>query len=122
MGLFDTFVPQPALPCPVCRKELRAWQGYYGPCLLLVWTQGIGHPQATDLHVDVDGVALPDEFLIYSRDCACFDHGVEAVGRCVDGLWQSTEYLTAQLVEHFYYARPKAERSARADTLRKAGL
>jgi hypothetical protein len=44
------------------------------------------------------------------------------VGRCIDGVWQSSEYLTADLVDRFYYYLPKAQRSARRDSLRKAGL
>jgi hypothetical protein len=123
MGFFDTYVPRPALQCPVCHTELRDWQGKDGPCLLLVWTQGSREPQPTDLEIDRSSLSvLPDEFLIYSYDCACFDRRVEAVGRCVDGVWQSTEFLTADLVERFHYRRPKAERRALAERLRKAGL
>jgi hypothetical protein len=77
MGFFDTYIPQPLLQCPECHRELRDWQGKGGPCLLLMWTQGTRQPRATDLDVDVARVALPDEFLIYSYDCACFEHGVE---------------------------------------------
>jgi hypothetical protein len=106
----------------VCHKELRDWQGKGGPCLGLVWAQGSRQPRATDLDVDIAALALPDEFLIYSYDCACFEHGVEAVGRCIAGVWQTTEYLTAKLVDRFYYALPKVEREARVDKLRRAGL
>jgi hypothetical protein len=122
MGLFDTYIPQPPLTCPVCGTALGNWQGKDGPCLLLLWTQRIREPRATDSDVDAKGVALPDEFLIYSYDCACFDYGVEVVGRCVDGVWQLSEFLTAELVDRFYYTLPRAERSVRIERLREAGL
>jgi hypothetical protein len=122
MGFFDTYVPDPALRCPACCGELRNWQGKDGPCLLLTWQQGSGEALATDPELDVRGVALPHEFLIYSYDCACFEGGVEAVGCCIDGVWRSTAYLTAEQVDRFYYSLPKAQRTARAEKLRKAGL
>jgi hypothetical protein len=77
----------------------------------------------TSAEVDVDRIgALPSEFLICSRDCVCFPDGVEAIGRSAAGVWQSTEFLTADLVDRFHFSRPKAERSARVESLRKAGL
>jgi hypothetical protein len=122
MGFFDTYIPRPALMCPVRGRELRDWQGKDGPRLLLVWEQGIRLPRNTSLEGDVEGLTLPEEFLIYSYDCQCFPRGVEAVGRCVDGVWQSTALLTADLVERFYYFLPKSERQSRIERLRKAGL
>src|SRR5690349_4171149 len=116
MGWFDAYVPRPSLKCPACGAELTRWQGNDGPCLLLVWEQGRREPHPTSAEVCVDGIGpLPSEFLICSRDCACFPHGVEAVGRTSEGVWQSTEFLTADLVDRFHYSRPKAERSARAE-------
>jgi hypothetical protein len=123
MGLFDTYVPDPPLTCPMCRRILEGWQGKDGPCLLLCWRQGVQQPDKTAVDVDLDSVALPSEFLLYSSDCTCFEHGVEAVGRCAsDGVWRSTEYLTAPLVDRFHYALTRAERSARIERLRAAGL
>jgi hypothetical protein len=122
MGMFDSYVPQPMLKCPVCGEDLRDWQGKDGPCLLLVWRQGVRRPRATDLEVDIDALSLPSEFLVRSHSCDCFEYGIEAVGRCVDGVWRETRFLTADLLEHFYYWQPKAWRTARAARLRQAGL
>jgi hypothetical protein len=102
MGTFDTYDPTPLLKCPVCGNELRDWQGKDGPSLLLVWQQGVRRPRATNLEVNVVGLSLPPVFSLRSFTCACFEHGVEAVGRCIDGVWQETRFLTADLVEQFY--------------------
>jgi hypothetical protein len=122
MSMFDSYVPEPMLKCPVCGTDLRDWQGKDGPNLLLVWRQGVRRPQPTDLEVAVNHLSLPPEFLLRSSTCQCFGNGIEAVGRCIDGVWSETQLLTADLVEHFYYWQPKAWRAALAARLRDAGL
>ncbi len=102
MGMFDYYEPNPPLLCPVCRTALMEWQGKDGPCWLFLWRQG--YPAPTEQRVDAEsGIAiegmeqerLPDEFLIYSYDCDC-PSPVEAVGKTHEGVWASTELVTAE--------------------------
>ena len=75
-----------------CQTVLDDWQGVDGPCVLLVWQQGLSRPvgqrvdadSATDPEV-VAGLSLPDRFIIYT-DCP-HGHRVDVDGSCVDGTW-----------------------------------
>ncbi len=102
VGMFDTFVPVPALACPVCGGPLRCWQGKDGPCLLFVWTQGERRPDSTVDDVVTDGSALPAEFAIYSYDCPCVDP-VDAVGRCENGVWTTTRLAGRQRMARRFF-------------------
>ena len=55
MGMFDWYVPDPPLKCPVCGTLLERWQGKDGPCALLVWKQG----EAVPVAMRADDVNLP---------------------------------------------------------------
>ena len=44
MGMFDWYVPRPAVACPCCATLLSGWQGKSGPCSLFEWVQGVAPP------------------------------------------------------------------------------
>lgn len=45
MGLFDYFIPDPAIACPKCSTGyLEDWQGKHEENCLFVWQQGVAHP------------------------------------------------------------------------------
>lgn len=113
MTMFDWYEPQPALACPVCGQPLHEWQGYDGPCGLLVWRQGL----AAAIAQRVDGEVrwsdderqrrrLPAAFCISSVDCGC-PFPVEAIGRTEQGLWTRTELVTAATA----HQRPQERRA-----------
>lgn len=102
MGMFDSYEPVPPLACVVCGQPLSEWQGKHGPCALFVWRQGCDAPirQEADedcrlSHEELAAWRLPTEFWIGSRDCGCPYENV-AIGRTEDGVWVSTELITAQ--------------------------
>jgi hypothetical protein len=102
VGMFDYYRPQSTLACPVCRKPLNEWQGNDGPCALLVWRQGVATPvdQLMSDDVRLDAVALerfrlPATFTIYGYCCGQ-RFRVEAHCNSLDGVWNSTELVTAQ--------------------------
>ena len=101
MGMFDYYVPDPALACPVCARPLAEWQGKCGPCALLVWRQAEAAPveqRAGECNLsgsDRSAWRLPPDFEIYSHDCGC-PFPVEARGRCEEGVWRVTELVTAE--------------------------
>ena len=98
--MFDTYKPAQKYTCPVCGGELEEWQGKDGPCALFIWSQGIAYPIDQDagesnLSEDEKRIKrLPGEFVIYSFDCGC-PYSVEANCKCKDGVWVSTELVTA---------------------------
>lgn len=76
MGLLDHYIPDPALSCPVCGRELHDWTGTDGPCGLMVWKQGVASP--IDQPIDDDArfgesefssFRLPDNFVIRAACC-----------------------------------------------------
>lgn len=101
MSLFDSYIPEPALRCPVCDFLLTNWQGKDGPCLLLTWQQGVKFPVAHELpeeSVDdsksfLESWSLPPRFEIYSDECRC-GRLIEAYGICEQGVWSRTEIVT----------------------------
>ena len=44
MGMFDTYIPNPPLSCPICGETQDSWQSKDGPCLLLTFRQSEGLP------------------------------------------------------------------------------
>ncbi len=40
MGMFDSYLPEPALRCPGCGTTLEGWQGKEGPCILTTFKTG----------------------------------------------------------------------------------
>lgn len=100
MALFDHYEPSGSFACPVCGSLLGGWQGYEGPCALLVFRQGFAG--ASDQRVDDEcrlsavklaAMALPDEFHISAYDCAC-PYPTELRCTSIAGVWQSSELFT----------------------------
>ncbi len=100
MGMFDTYIPKPDLPCPVCGASHLEWQSRDGPRALFVWEQGRPAPAGQRV-VDESVVSpkaraeirLPERFEIYAT-CACPTF-LNAVGFTEDGVWTRTELLSA---------------------------
>lgn len=98
--MFDWYEPNPAIPCPTCRRQPDGWQGKDGPNALFVWEQGVRHPVGQ--RVDDDAAfdpsrysefELPDSFRLYAT---CAEHGeLEAHGWCEDGIWKRTNLFMA---------------------------
>jgi hypothetical protein len=90
--MFDEYEPTPAIRCSACGGEVRDWQGKDGPCLLLIWRQGVAAPlgQRSDpeWHVAIEHLRLPAEFAI-GGSCRCGRHN-EAFCQSVDGTWART--------------------------------
>ena len=95
MGLFDEYIPDPPLFCPLCQASLNGWQGKDGPCGLFVWRQGIASPidQRVDSEIQLPPEVraqrrLPNQFMIYTKCCGsryfieaeCF-HGKRSLDR-----------------------------------------
>ena len=103
MGMFDTYIPDPAIACPVCGAVLENWQGKDAQCMLLTWKQNEKHPIAhawpeESVPVDqefLDQFTLPAQFTIYTNGCNC-DRMIYANGTCLDGIWISTELVTPE--------------------------
>jgi len=115
MGMFDYYIPQPELKCPVCGKQLREWQGKDAHCALFTWKQGLAHPlEISDEKwraSERPEATLPTRFEIYTDSCGC-PCMVTAFGRCADGIWVETELVTAQNIDHYIdQSCPKAERT-----------
>ena len=100
--MFDEYIPDPPLICPVCGAMLEGWQGKDGPNALMIWKQGSKSPidQAIDdediklLPEQLATWRLPDEFLIYAACCGGhFFH--EAKCYAADETWTRTVLITA---------------------------
>ncbi len=102
MGMFDHYIPDPPLCCPVCGSALDDWQGKDGPNALMVWRQG--HTAPIDQAIEDEDIRLlshqlakfrlPPIFKIY--EWCCGGHfALEAVCHTSDGIWSSTELITA---------------------------
>lgn len=101
MSEFDYYTPDPVLKCPVCQADLSGWKGIDGPSDLLVWRQGVGAPleqlAGSQEYLDAAALAarrLPNAFRIYTT-CCSRHFFVEAIGRAPNGVWTSTELITA---------------------------
>jgi hypothetical protein len=102
MGMFDHYIPDPPLDCPVCGNTLDDWQGKDGPSALMVWRQGAAAPidqaiEDEDVRLEDHHLAkfrLPESFYIY--EWCCGGHfALEAVCRTTDGIWSHTKLILA---------------------------
>jgi hypothetical protein len=103
MGMFDHYIPDPPLRCPVCGSALNDWQGKDGPNALFVWRQGVAAP--IDQAIDDEDVRLephqlatfrlPENFLIYEYCCGRH-FPLEADCRSTKGIWTHIELETAE--------------------------
>ena len=98
MSLFDTYIPEEEINCPVCGETLLEWQGKDGPCALFVWTENEIAPKAQSVEIsnqERTEISLPDKFDIYSYDCHC-DFPVMATGTCENRIWTKTVLITSK--------------------------
>jgi hypothetical protein len=122
--MFDWYIPDPPLHCPVCGAPLNEWQGKDGPRARFVWRQGQAAPvdQCVGDEIkakieDRDDERLPERFEIYSDDCRC-NRLVHAVGHCTDDVWTVTEILTPANAVLYPQESPR-EFAQRTTVLRK---
>jgi hypothetical protein len=100
MGMFDSYEPSTQVNCLRCGNNLARWQGKDGPKELLLWKQGhaapVGFLLVDDDQIiefgsseDADECGLPTTFGLYTvcQQCNGF---IEALGKCNDGVWDST--------------------------------
>jgi hypothetical protein len=97
MGMFDYYIPEPPLSCPVCHEPLSGWQGKDADCLLLHWRQGQRFPIKTDiedLSKSLESFTLPEVFEFYTwGGCKC-DRNIIAYGFTENGIWARSEIVT----------------------------
>jgi hypothetical protein len=100
MGMYDSYIPDPPLSCPVCGQKLERWQGKEAACLLLTWKQGEQFPIKHDLGDWVENdkeflesQTLPPLFEFYTNGCKC-DRWITAYGFCENGIWLRSEIVT----------------------------
>jgi hypothetical protein len=89
MGMFDYYVPVPALNCPDCGEPLSDWQGKGGSRLLVVWTQLDPIP-AQDRFSSKEE-RLPDGELGIYTSCSKCKMWVDADCVVKNGIWMATE-------------------------------
>ena len=109
--MFDYYIPDPPLACPVCGRPLGQWQGTDGPNLLLVWKQHEPAPVDVRVMEECYGYdkaaflqrhhsALPQRFYFSTHGCRC-DRPIHAIGRCISGLWSESELMTHRNAEPY---------------------
>jgi hypothetical protein len=101
MGMFDCYVPVPAIACPWCGKGEVLWQGKDADNALFVWEQGVRNPREQRVPEEsqcsaseMERCLLPAEFVFYGW-CPD-DHETRAVGRCEDGVWTTTDITASK--------------------------
>lgn len=101
MSLFDYYMPEADLNCPVCNAILRDWRGSDGPGDLVVWQQGVSQPvkqlPGSEHPLEPSALAalrLPNVFRIYTS-CCSQRFFIEAIGRAPQGTWKSIELISA---------------------------
>ena len=95
--MFDQYQPSPTPHCPYCDGALGDWQGKDGPCLLLVWRQGVAAPveQMGDAANRVAAehllqFRLPEEFDFMSPAANCRFCPYYGIGKTENHIWIST--------------------------------
>ena len=96
MGMFDWYQPKPPIPCPLCGKKLKQWQGKNGPNLLLRWRQGIAVPSGGLVRglskAEREEYGLPKEFEIRSYDCPTHQP-ITVFCKTSIGVWKSVKVM-----------------------------
>ena len=95
MGMFDYYVPVPAIGCPACSVPLHGWQGKGAHCLLLTWRQGetsprFHYPHDHPWNVIPEGACLPDGDLSIYTTCENCHRWVDAEIYVHQGVWDET--------------------------------
>jgi hypothetical protein len=100
MGMYDSYIPDPPLDCPVCGERLGNWQGKEAQCLLLTWKQGHRFPIKHDLgdwvendKAFLESQTLPPQFAFYTYGCKC-NRWISAYGFCDKNTWMRSEIVT----------------------------
>lgn len=122
MGMFDYYVPNPPLHCPVCNSALESWQGKDGPCMRLTWQQGNKFPVAHEWpeeyvandEVYLESFVLPSHFEIYTDECNC-GRVIDVYGSCEDKVWIRSEIVTHLNFRPGYTTSEKDEHKIRKD-------
>jgi hypothetical protein len=95
--MFDWYEPDLSATCPSCGSPVIGWQGYDGPCALLVWEQGRRHPvaQRADEDARLSSVELLNYTLPPSFSLTGWcenNHALAASGHCNEaGIWDRTQ-------------------------------
>jgi hypothetical protein len=102
MGMFDYYRPRPEIGCPVCGASSLEWQGFAGPCALLVWEQGQSAPvdQIVAEESKLPSARLKEWKLSVPRfeiraECRCCTP-LMAVGLTENGVWMRTDLLNSE--------------------------
>lgn len=98
--MYDTYEPVPPIVCPYCGTQITRCQSKDGPCLLLVWRQGLAAPVRQDgdwgWRSPEDEIAhlaqfsLPEEFAISSFHVGCRACPRFVIGRTENNVWVTT--------------------------------
>ena len=98
--MFDTYITDQDITCPICDKNLKEWQGYDGPCGLFVWKENKVSPvdqRAGESNISEaarSSFKLPKEFVIHSCECKC-TIAAEANCKTKNSKWVVTELVTS---------------------------
>ena len=95
MGMFDTYEPVPAIPCPTCGTPLSGWQGKDGPCELLTWRQH--EKQGLDDDTTSSYVLTDGDHRIYTGCGQCKTKLTEilALAKVYDNVWTKTVLVSS---------------------------
>jgi len=98
MGMFDCYVPVPAISCP-CGASLDGWQGKGGPCLMYTWTQGQPAPELSRLDQmypakDPGLLRLLDGETGMMTQCKACKSWIDADCVVRDGVWVETHVVS----------------------------
>ena len=110
MGLFDWFIPDPPIPCPVCGGELTGWQGKHDENALYVWTQHVPNPVKQDGNPEFDGGNTEGKRLNDGR--IEFDYG--ACRKCGFDSWRADIHMQlVAVIENRVWTRTETDPPAR---------
>ena len=102
--MFDYYQPTEKIECPVCKIELKEWQGKDAVCALLLWKQGQSYPESTihDEEIEMPEEirrtwCLPEKFTFYSYDCE--KHCVWVEGKTENEIWTKNRIILVEDLE-----------------------
>jgi hypothetical protein len=116
MGMLDYYQPSEKIHCPICKIELKDWQGKDANCALLLWKQGQPYPDSTlhDEEIEMPEEVrrtwrLPQKFVFYSHDCE--KHCVYVEGQTKNEVWfDNCIILVEDLEKKFALAKKRYAR------------
>ena len=98
MGMYDEFIPVPALGCVKCEEIISCnWQSKDLDCILSVWQQGQANPVQQDYDLEIRpnlevylASELPNgKYEIYTSCTSC-GHWNVAIIEISEGVWINT--------------------------------